>query len=121
MTPGSTITISIYFESNDDAQGYVARKLIDNKYSTLLGASLQSVAVGNSKALKLTYGLTDGGDHDQDGRANGVIVDPVGLGSLPGALPTTGSNVYGMLISATTLILLGAILVIRKRKKLKTI
>lgn len=117
VTPGSTITVSMYFESNDAAQGFVARKFIDNKYSTIDGASLQSVAVGNSKALKLTYGLTDGGSLDQDGSANGVIVDPVGLGSLPGALPTTGTNTMSVVFLALTLLSAGLLFFVTNKKR----
>jgi hypothetical protein len=38
----------------------------------------------------LTYALVDGGEYDEDGVVNGVIVDPVGVGINAAGVPNTG-------------------------------
>jgi streptogramin lyase len=42
--------------------------------------------------IQATYSITDGGDLDTDGQANGTIVDPVGLGTSVVSAPNTGFN-----------------------------
>lgn len=58
------------------------------------------------------YSVTEGGEFDDDGVANGVIVDPVGLattastngGTLANALAATGENVMAFLLTIVVLI-----------------
>jgi len=56
----------------------------------------------------VSYSLIDGGDLDEDGLANGTIVDPIFIGTLPGAgdmLASTGINIW-LLIGAGSIALL---------------
>jgi len=46
--------------------------------------------VGGQPVLKVVYSVTDGGPLDEDGTANGVIVDPVGLAQDAVGPPNTG-------------------------------
>ena len=45
--------------------------------------------------LQLTYNVTDGGPLDEDGLANGVIVDPVGLAAVPTTSTLAPDTGYG--------------------------
>ena len=63
-------------------------------YTTLTSANsnveLSTTTLGGHAALQVSYNVTDGGELDQDGTANGEIVDPVGLGVQVVTAPNTG-------------------------------
>jgi hypothetical protein len=70
-----------------------------------------TLANTNGKTV-LSYEITDGGSLDEDGVANGTIVDPIYIGEVMGAsstppgsglLASTGVNVYILLAAAATL------------------
>ena len=94
-TNGATATVTQYYYGVDPA-GLGLRKYNDTTktYTTVSGATISSVTIGGQQAAKVVYQITDGGPLDEDGIANGIIVDPVGLASAaasstPGA-PNTG-------------------------------
>ena len=77
-TPGSSATVVIYLPEPApvDYRWY--------KYSPDLGWSDYSDRVSfNGDRTRLTVTLVDGGPGDDDGEANGMIVDPSGLGLVP--------------------------------------
>lgn len=78
---GGTVKVELFIHANIQPDGFMPRKFNpnDERFGEVMGASLDTVNIGNSKALKLTYSITDGGQHDDDGIANGIIADPVGL------------------------------------------
>ena len=90
-TNGYTATVSAYFYGLTPAN-FAARKYspAGSSYATIPGASIAQVTIGGQTATKLTYQITDGGPLDQDGVANGIIVDPVGLGVNVVGIPDTG-------------------------------
>lgn len=123
VTPGATIEMNLYFATSDAANSFIARKLVGTTYSTLEGASITNVLVGaSSPAVKLTYGIADGGPLDNDGVANGSISDPVGLASANGTLAVTGNNASKQITWSIMLILSGALVFgvsqFRRRKAL---
>lgn len=93
-TPGYTTTIQQYYYDvlKDDL---VLRKYNPNTgiYSTIDDAALEQVVVNDNTVTRVTYQVTDGGELDTDGLANGTIVDPAGLagpaGSGAGGEPET--------------------------------
>ncbi len=91
---GDTVNVTMYIhDSQTDISSLIPRKYNQNTkvFSNLAGATLTRETVGSSNAIKLAYSATDGGTNDEDGTANGVIVDPVGLASdAPGTLANTG-------------------------------
>ncbi len=91
-TVGATATITQYFYGDFDASDFIARKYNPdtNSYTTIPGAALSNVTIGGESALKIVYSVTDGGDLDQDGIANGTIVDPSGPGQSVVGTPNTG-------------------------------
>jgi hypothetical protein len=92
-TPGATVTVTLYFYGDYDASNFVLRKSNGGTYTTIDNATLTSVTIGGQKALKVTYQVVDGGPLDQDGTADGNIVDPVGIARstvAPVTVPDTG-------------------------------
>lgn len=90
---GVTASVTVIFQTELKPSDVVARKYnaITGAYGNIPGAVITETVVDGKHALQLTYDIVDGGELDEDGIANGVIVDPVGLGivNIPGA-PNTG-------------------------------
>jgi hypothetical protein len=92
LTPGATVTVTITLPTTlqPGAQYW--------KYESGAGwVDMTSHMGGNSGGSTVTLALTDGGAGDQDGVANGVIVDDGGPGIPPPATPT-GNNGNGTVI-----------------------
>lgn len=108
---GATETITQYYFGNYEVNKVVARKYNENShtFTTISGATVAQVTIGGQKAIKLQYVVQDGGSLDADGIANGVIVDPVGLGVLSGSLESTGSPIQHTMIFGSLLILFALI------------
>jgi hypothetical protein len=117
VTPGATVEINVYFQTTQDARNFVGRKLSGTTYSTLDGASILNVTLGsNTGAVKLTYGIADGGPLDHDGVANGSIVDPVGLATA-NTLAATGANSANDFRIAVVVLLAGLVFAVVGRKR----
>jgi hypothetical protein len=89
---GSTHTITKHYFGDYDPAKLVLRKYNPTKqtYTTISTATITAVTIGGQKAVKVVYQVTDGGELDQDGTANGTIVDPAGIGLLEVTAPATG-------------------------------
>jgi len=96
-TPGFTANVSVYF------YGFSADSFVVRKYnsSTEAYASITGTAITTAvNYTRVSYSITDGGILDEDGVADGVIVDPVGLAvpfdaaATPG-VPNTGVQILG--------------------------
>jgi len=88
--PGFTTNVKIYYHDLDSSSGLVVRKYNN---TTHVYTAVSSAIVGGSLPVTLSYTLTDGGLLDEDGAANGTIIDPIGLALQNGALvgaPNTG-------------------------------
>lgn len=96
--PGGTSTVTQYFYGAYDAAKVVARKYnsTNGTYQTISGATLSNVTIGGEAALKIEYQITDGGVLDQDGLANGIIVDPAGPALLTTSLVASGTPDTGL-------------------------
>lgn len=90
QTSGETATMTMYFYGTFDPANFILRKWQDDVYKTLPGAVFSNVTIGGQAALKVVYQITDGGEFDNDGAANGVIVDPVGPAQNIVGTPNTG-------------------------------
>lgn len=92
-TPGLTVHVTQYYfgESMTDL---VARKFnaTTGTYMTIPDATTEQVTIGGKTATKVSYQITDGGILDEDSTANGVIVDPSGLGKSIVSAPNTGTG-----------------------------
>jgi virginiamycin B lyase len=89
---GATATVSLYFYTSLSPSGLVLRKYnsVTKTYLNIPGASVSPIVIGGQSAIKVVYQVTDGSSLDQDGLLNGIIVDPVGLGSTTVNAPNTG-------------------------------
>ena len=89
---GATALITQYYYGNYDPSKLILRKFnpTTGTYTTVDGAVLSTVTIGGQPVLKVVYSVTDGGPLDEDGTANGVIVDPVGLAQDAVGPPNTG-------------------------------
>lgn len=80
------------------------------------------MVVNNDNKIAITYSLTDGGQWDDDGKANGLIVDPLYIGAdsdIANELASTGRNTWFIVGAAGILVLGGAVVlvvVIRRRR-----
>jgi hypothetical protein len=92
-TPGFASEITQYFYNLNNSS-FIARKFNPNTsaYFTIAGALVSQVEIGGLKAVKSVYTATDGGLLDSDGTANGIIVDPAGLGQSLFGAPRTGAG-----------------------------
>lgn len=128
--PGVTANFSQTFFDTAGNSSYVFRKWSsDGSYATMPGYLLEGVPIAGQIAFRVSYSVKDGGDFDEDGTENGVIVDPAGLGLAVvnngtdskqngGTLAATGQPailsqlvIAALLISSTT-----GLVVIRRRE-----
>lgn len=89
---GYTSTVTIYIYGNFSTTNAVLRKYNSTlgTYSTISGSVFSNETIGGQPVLKAVYSITDGGELDQDGIANGIIVDPVGYSVANTVAPNTG-------------------------------
>jgi hypothetical protein len=87
QNPGDTVMIGIYLSSPAPAgAGWY-------KYDSVYGwQDYSSHAAFSQDRKMITVQLTDGGEGDADGIANGVIVDPAGVGEMTAAVDTTATT-----------------------------
>ncbi len=106
-TPGATKTVTLYYDLPGNPSDYTARKYkTDSKtYLDVPNATITREDYNGKSMLKLTYNITDGGILDQDGQANGTVIDPVGLATTK--LADTGENTLAYLGAMLTLITAG--------------
>ncbi len=129
VVPGSTNTVSLTFETDLTADQVIARKYnpTTQTYTDVPGATITATTLDGNPALILTYDITDGGDLDDDGLANGTILDPVGLAidaaattsntSDADTLADTGSKLVNAYVLIAALVSLALVVfVIHKRR-----
>lgn len=92
LTNGATATVTQYYYTSTAPTSLVLRKYnsVSHTYQAVSGATIEQVTIGGQTAIKVTYQITDGGSLDEDGTANGVIVDPAGLAQSEIGAPNTG-------------------------------
>ena len=83
ITPGSTKEITIVLDQQYDPSNWTWRKYnaTTNTYTDLPASAnpqYQTINIDGNTVTTFTYNVTDGGALDEDGLANGVIIDPVG-------------------------------------------
>lgn len=104
--PGYTAAITAYFYDTED-DNYVLRKYHSDTdaYTTVAEASLAEATVAGSPVITASYQVTDGGELDVDGVADGSITDPVGLGAQTSSiLGSTGRSVIQFIVISAVLV-----------------
>jgi hypothetical protein len=122
-TSGYTATVNLYIYGATGTD-FVLRKYntTTHTYTTVNGVTFTQTTIGGQAVVVSTYQVTDGGALDQDGTANGTIVDPVGVAqqnSSPtngagGTLSDTGLNIAAT--SGVAVVLLAAAVVAWRHK-----
>jgi len=91
VASGSTTPVTLTFQTDLKPSEVTARKYnpATKQYAAIPNATITETTSAGKPALQITYNVTDGGSLDQDGTANGTIVDPVGLATAAGTNATT--------------------------------
>jgi len=122
-TPGFSTAVTLYYHDVNDASGLIVRKFnaTTNTYATISAATITGVS-----PVKVSYTITDGSSLDEDGTANGIIVDPVGLAVAQTAAvvgtPNTGLksvNLFVIIASAVVGIIFVTLALFMIRRTLK--
>lgn len=87
---GETATVIQYFYGTYDASLMTARKYREGTYINIPDAEITNVTIDSLPVLRVSYEITDGGDLDDDGDENGIIVDPAGPALNSAGVPNTG-------------------------------
>lgn len=80
-TPGATAHVKIYLDALYQTDTWVYRKYNNQTkiYSDMSNEVTYSTASnGENMVTVIEYDITDGGHLDEDGEANGIIIDPSG-------------------------------------------
>lgn len=91
---GATVTVEVYYDQAYDtsAWSFMKYNASDDTYTDISSIVTYSTAtIGGADVTKATYELTDGGPNDEDGVANGTIVDPAGPATQ--VLAATGEHI----------------------------
>lgn len=117
-TAGATVPVTIIFDKEYDTSSSVLRYYNPSTqtYSTIAGASFSTATIGGVTKTTVTYNLTDGGAYDQDGTANGAIVDPVTISNPDATAPNTGIGSVAI-IPAILAILSGGLIIVYETYK----
>ena len=91
-TSGYVATVNLYFYGTASSN-FVLRKYnsTTHVYTTVSGVTFAQTTIGGQAVTVATYQVTDGGPLDDDGVANGTIVDPVGVAQ-QNSSPTNGAG-----------------------------
>ncbi len=92
--PGETADILIYLDKVYDTSTWIYKKYDNatNIYTDISGSVTYGTAlVGGVSVTTIAYSITDGGPLDEDGIANGTIIDPSGP-AIPPTVVTSGGN-----------------------------
>lgn len=90
---GETATITQYFYGLEDVDVslVVARKYFEvTGYKTITDAEISNQTIGGLTVLVISYEIEDGGELDEDGVVDGVIIDPSGPALNSAGVPNTG-------------------------------
>lgn len=89
-TPGETVDVTQYYYDSSSTGSFRKYNATNHSYQSVSNATVSQVTIGSSNVTKVTYQITDGGSLDEDGTANGVIIDPSGVATAVVAAPNTG-------------------------------
>ena len=122
LTPGATAKITQIFYGTYTGT-LVARKYNPNTktYSLIPGAQIGTTTIGGQPAVRIEYFVTDGGALDQDGTANGTIVDPSGPAVLAAVTaPNTGLLPESQLLAPLLITIGAAAIYVNERQRRTT-
>ncbi|MBP7647814.1 MAG: hypothetical protein KA751_13790 [Comamonas sp.] len=80
---GAAETFSLYVTDNALGINGYWKQSATGVWTNLASAAHGGAIVQEGGKLRLDFSIADGGEFDADGQANGVIVDPGAIGSMP--------------------------------------
>ena len=101
-TPGYTAMVSQYYHKAPDGD-FVLRKERSGTYQTISDATFSRQTLHGNQVLIASYSILDGGPLDDDGVANGIIIDPAGPARLIPGVPNTGIGTVESIVRVTIL------------------
>lgn len=125
VVSGSTTEVQVTFQINLSPNQVTARKYdsATKKYTAIPGAIISQTTIDNMPALQVTYSVTDGGILDEDGIANGILVDPIGLATMTGSpdtsygVPTQSDPIVTFLVTSSIVSTTIGLFVLYRRHK----
>jgi hypothetical protein len=117
-TPGATITVTYIFPQNLPAGTKWYKYIETNPVGQQWVEYPNAVIIGNTVIVQ----LTDGGQGDQDGTENGIILDPSGPIQQP-IIPISSGGSGGVPVEPIAVVIVGLLLLIKtiQRKKTKSL
>lgn len=103
---GASSTVTLYYDKIYDTSNWTLMKFnqINNTYANVQSfATYGTASIGGTPVTTVTYTLTDGGALDEDGAANGTIVDPIGVALAAVSAPNTGRSAESLSTTITLL------------------
>lgn len=100
-TVGGSVAVTYYWDKVYDVSKWTYRKFnaATNKYIDFNSQVTYGTAViGGTTVTTVSYSVTDGGQYDGDGVANGEILDPIGPTVLAATTPNTGLHSSSLVI-----------------------
>ncbi|HSX07323.1 MAG TPA: choice-of-anchor U domain-containing protein [Candidatus Saccharimonadales bacterium] len=90
-TVGMSVPVTVIYPTQYNLTGLTLRYYnpATHLWSAVPDAVFANVTIGGTTETEVTYTATDRGALDQDGRSNGIIVDPVALAAAPGSPAAT--------------------------------
>ncbi len=90
--PGDTADVKIILDKVYDTSQWIYKKFNGTNYTDISGiVTYGTENIAGTNKTSINYSITDGGPYDDDGIANGIIIDPAGPG-VPPAVSTSGGG-----------------------------
>ena len=90
-TAGHTTTVKLYYyDVTPDSKVLRKHNPTTNAFFTITDATIATQTINAHSVTVVTYHVTDGGERDTDGTADGNISDPAGLAAAVVGAPSTG-------------------------------
>lgn len=127
--PGETTTIRQYYYGIEGNEDFTVRKWVNDQYVEIENAQILGMPVDDDILFLVQYQITDGGEYDDDGAADGVIRDPSGA-AIPAIVDTqeesstiddladTGQQI-GLMYAIASLLIMAPVVVWLTKKQTK--
>jgi hypothetical protein len=79
---GQTETFSLYVDSSLNVNGYWKQDA-SGTWVNLASAPYGGKVITEGNKTRVDFSITDGGEFDNDGKADGIITDPGAVGAMP--------------------------------------
>lgn len=77
--PGQSGIVTLYLDRTIQGTGSVRKFRQDDSFIAINGSTVKTILVGKQSVTTASFTVIDGGDYDDDGKADGKIHDPFGI------------------------------------------